>query len=116
MSMLPSRNSRESRATPKPLHKRFKMVSKEDIFRYTLAEGMADYANQNLEHYVPKKIKIFKMLKNPVPGYIDPIKKLDEVLKSILRDKHHTNEVNLDNILEKFHGNVRDVMGPLSKF
>lgn len=55
------------------------------------------------------------MVENPVPKNIDPSKKLDEVLKSILRDKHQTIKINLDNILEKIQRKVRGVMDPLSK-
>ena len=55
------------------------------------------------------------MVKNPAPNNIDPIEKLDEVLKSILRDKHQTITINLDNILEKIQRKVRGVMDPLSK-
>ena len=55
------------------------------------------------------------MVENPVPKNIDLSKKLDDVLKSILRDKHQTNEINLDNILGKIQGKFRDFMGPLFK-
>ena len=36
-------------------------------------------------------------------------------MKSILRDKHQTIKINLDNILEKIQRKVRGVMDPLSK-
>ena len=36
-------------------------------------------------------------------------------MKSILRDKHQTIKINLDNILEKIPRKVRGVMDPLSK-
>ena len=40
---------------------------------------------------------------------------MDKILKCILRDKHQTNKINLDNILEKIQGKIRDVMATLSK-
>ena len=55
------------------------------------------------------------LVEKPVPNNIDATKKLDKVLKSILRDKHQTNKINLDNILEKIQGKIRDVMTTLSK-
>ena len=55
------------------------------------------------------------MVENPVPKNNDLSKKLDDVLKSILRDKHQTNEINLDNILGKIQGKFRDFMSPLFK-
>ena len=36
-------------------------------------------------------------------------------MKSILRDKHQTIKINLDNILEKIQRKVRGVMDPLPK-
>ena len=58
-------------------------------------------------------LNIGKKLKNPVPAILTQLKKL--VLKSILREKHQTNEINLEKILEKIQKKVRDVMNPLSK-
>lgn len=55
------------------------------------------------------------MVKNPAPNNIDSIEKLDEVLKFILRDKHQTIKINLDNILEKIERNVCGITDPLSK-
>ena len=50
---------------------------------------MADYTNKRLVNYVPrKKLKSSMLVENPVPNNIDATKKLDKVLKSILRDKH----------------------------
>ena len=58
-------------------------------------------------------LNIGKKLKSPVPAILIQSKKL--VLKSILREKHQTNEINLEKILEKIQKKVRDVMNPLSK-
>ena len=58
-------------------------------------------------------LNIGKKLKNPVPAILTQLKKL--VLKSILREKHQTNEINLEKILEKIQKKVRDVMNPSSK-
>ena len=58
-------------------------------------------------------LNIGKKLKNPVPAILTQLKKL--VLKFILREKHQTNEINLEKILENIQKKVRDVMNPLSK-
>ena len=58
-------------------------------------------------------LNIGKKLKNPVPAILTQLKKL--VLKSILREKHQTNEINLEKILEKIQKKVRDVMNSSSK-
>ena len=77
---------------------------------------MADYTNKILENHVPrKKLKSSLLVENPVPNNIGARKKLDKILKCILRDKHQTNKINLDNILEKIQGKIRDVMATLSK-
>lgn len=55
------------------------------------------------------------MVKNPAPNNIDSIENLDEVLKSILRDKHQTSKINLDNILEKIERKVCGITDSLSK-
>ena len=99
-----------------PPHKRFKVTTEEDRYRYEILDALIDYANDNFETYIlEKEVKSSILLENPVPNNIDPVKKLDDVLKSILRDKNQSNDINFDNILEKIQGKVRDVMGPLSK-
>ena len=55
------------------------------------------------------------LCQNPVPDNLDNVKKLDDFLKDILKEKRKTNEKNIENILEKFQCKTVDVMGPLSK-
>ena len=60
---------------------------------------MVDYTNRILENYLlGKELKSSILVQNTDPT-IDLTKKLDVVLKSILRNKHQINEINLDNIL-----------------
>lgn len=69
---------------------------------YTLPESIAEYSNQNIEDYASgRELKSSILVKNPIVDNIDSIKKLYDVLKSVSRDKHQANEINLDNILEK---------------
>ena len=46
---------------------------------------------------------------------MDTVKKLDDFLKDLLKEKKKTNEQNLENIFEKLQNKTRDVMGPLAK-
>ena len=63
------------------MYQRFKVVSQEDIFKYTLPESMADYTNKILVNYVPgKKLKSLMLVENPVPNNTDATKRLDKVL------------------------------------
>ena len=59
-------------------------------------------------------LNIGKKLRNLVPAILTTqLKKL--VLKSILREKYQTNQINLEKILEKIQKKICDVMNPLSK-
>ena len=58
-------------------------------------------------------LNIGKKLRNLVPAILTQLKKL--VLKSILREKYQTNQINLEKILEKIQKKICDVMNPLSK-
>ena len=43
------------------------------------------------------------------------LKKLDDFLKDLLKEKKKTNEQNIENIFEKLQNKTRDVMGLLAK-
>ena len=58
-------------------------------------------------------LNIGKKLRNLVPAILTQLKKL--VLKSILREKYQTNQINLEKILEKIQKKICDVMNLLSK-
>ena len=55
------------------------------------------------------------LTQSPVPENMDTVKKLDDFLKDLLKEKKKTNEQNLENIFEKLQNKTRDVMGPLAK-
>lgn len=83
------------------------------------SSSMATYANEHFELYVPdKEIKSAILVENPVHINIDPVKKMDDFVKSILKDNQRgkgTSElISHDNVLEKVQNKIRDVMGPLS--
>ena len=77
---------------------------------------MANYANKYFEEYVPEdSLKEAILCQNPVPDNLDNVKKLDDFLRDILKEKRKTNKQNIENVLEKLQRKTVDVMGPLSK-
>ena len=77
---------------------------------------MAQYTNVNFDTFV-KEADLIKtiLIKNPVPENINLVKALDDSVKDIYKDKKKQKDLDFDNVLEKFHGRNRSVMGPLSK-
>ena len=56
---------------------------------------MANYTNKYFEDYVPENsLKEAILCQNPVLGKIDSIKKLDDFLRDVLKEKRKTNEQN----------------------
>ena len=77
---------------------------------------MANYANKYFEEYLPEdSLKEVILCQNPVPDNLDNVKKLDDFLRDILKEKRKTNKQNIENVLEKLQRKTVDVMGPLSK-
>ena len=76
---------------------------------------MANYTNKYFEEFVPKdSLKEAILFQNPVPDNLDNVKKLDDFLGDILKEKRKTNEQNIENVLEKLQRKTVDVTGPLS--
>ena len=77
---------------------------------------MASYANKYFEEFIPEgDLKEAILTQSPVPEYVDTVKKIDDFLKDLLKEKKETNEQNLEDIFEKVQNKTRDVMGPLAK-
>ena len=94
----------------------FKISTENEKFKRKLPKSMANYANKYFEEYVPEdSLKEVILCQNPVPDNLDNVKKLDDFLRDILKEKHKTNEQNIENVLEKLQRKTVDVMGPLSK-
>ena len=58
---------------------RFRVVSENDQYKYSLPPDMAQYTNVNFDTYI-KEADLLKavLIKNPVPENINPVKILDE--------------------------------------
>ena len=77
---------------------------------------MANYANKYFQEYVPEdSLKEALLCQNPFPDNLDYVKKLDEFLRDILKEKRKTNKQNIENVLEKLQRKTVDVMNHLSK-
>ena len=91
---------------------RFKIITENEKFKWKLPKSMANYANKYFEEYVPEdSLKEAILCQNPVPDNLDNVKKLDDFLRDILKEKRE----NIENVLEKLQRKTIDVMGPLSK-
>ena len=55
------------------------------------------------------------LCQNLVPNNLDNVKKLDDFLRDILKEKRKTNKQNIENVLEKLQRKTVDLMGPLLK-
>ena len=55
------------------------------------------------------------MIKTPRPENLDPVKKLDDYLQELLKQKNRPQDITIDNTLEKVQDKVLEIMGPLSK-
>ena len=77
---------------------------------------MASYANKYFEEFIPEgDLKEAILTQSPVPENMDTVKKLDDFLKDLLKEKKKINEQNLENIFEKLQNKTRDVTGPLAR-
>ena len=77
---------------------------------------MASYAHKYFEEFIPEEdLKEAILTQSPVPENMDTVKKLDDFIKDLLREKKKTNEQNLENIFEKLQNKTRDVVGLLAK-
>ena len=77
---------------------------------------MAKYANDNFEEYIKDRdVKKAVLVENPVPNNLDSVKKLDDFVHDILKEKHKQSDIDWNNALEKIQEKTRNVMGSLSR-
>ena len=77
---------------------------------------MANYANKFFQEYVTENsLKEAILCQNPVQDNDYNVRKLDNFLRDILKEKRKINKQNIKNVLEKLQPKIVDVMRPLSK-
>ena len=68
--------------------KRFITVSQEEVYRWSLPPDMADYAKENSEKFISHKdVKEAILLNLPKPDNVNPVKKLDDILLELLKQR-----------------------------
>ena len=73
---------------------RFRVISEEHQYKYSLPPDMVQYAFVNFDTYVTERDLInAALIKNPVPENINPMKTLDYFAKDILEDKRKENDL-----------------------
>ena len=77
---------------------------------------MASHANNNSEKYIPEKyVKETILIKTPRPENLRPVKKLDDYLQELLKQKKRRQDIVIDNTLETVQDKVLDIIVPLLK-
>ena len=96
--------------------KRFRTITKEEEYKRPLPQDMASHANNNSEKYIPEKyVKETILIKAPRPENLGPVKKLDDYLQELLKQKKRRQDIVIDNTLETVQDKVLGIMVPLSK-
>ena len=99
-----------------PNSKRFRNITEEEEYKWSLPQDMASYVNDNSEKYIPEKdVKETILIKTPTPENLDPVKKLDDYLQELLKQKKRPQDIAINNTLKKVQDKVLDIKGPLSK-
>ena len=80
-------------------NKRFHIVSNEDQFKWDLPSELASYANTQFKNYIPEKSPhdVIREV-HPVPNNLNQVKKIDEFLKDLLKEKNKYNSLAIDEI------------------
>ena len=110
------RNGSSAQGGDGPNAKRFRIITEEEEYKWSLPQDMASYANDNSEKYIPEKdVKEAILIKTPRPENLDPPKKLDDYLQELLKQKKRSQDIVIDNTLEKVQDKVLNIVGPLLK-
>ena len=66
----------------------FKVVTEDEKFKWKLPKRMASYANKYFTEFIPKgDLKEAVLKRSPLPENMDSVKKLDDFLKDLLKEK-----------------------------
>ena len=115
-SSSPSHSSSSESEEEDQETKRFHIVSNEDQFKWDVPSELASYANTQFEKYIPEKCVHDAICEvHPVPNNLDQVKKMDEFLRDLLKEKNENNSLADDEIQGKIQKRTLSVMGPLSK-
>ena len=89
-----------------PNAKRFRIITEEEEYKWSLPQDMASYANDNSEKYIPEKdAKEAILIKTPRP------ENLDDYLQELLKQKKRPQDIVIDITLEKVQDKVLETVG-----
>ena len=84
--------------------------------KWELPSELASYAKTQFQKYIPEKsINDAICEVHLVPNNLSQVKKMDEFLRDLLKEKTKNNSLAVDEILGKIQKRTLSVMGPLSK-
>ena len=84
------------------LRKDSPFLNQDDQFKWFLLDDMAKYANSHFNQYVQERdLKESILTENHVTSNITEVKKLDEFMSHLLREKNQTSICTFDITLEK---------------
>ena len=110
------RNGFSAQGGDGPNSKRFRIITEEEEYKRPLPQDMASHGNNNPEKYIQEKyVKEVILIKTPRPENLDPVKKLDDYLQELLKQKKRRQDIVIDNTLETVQEKVLEIMVPLSK-
>ena len=110
------RNELSAQGGDGPNSKRFRTITEEEKYKPLLPQDMASHRNNNSEKYIPEKdVKETVLIKTPKPENLDPVKKPEDYLQELLKQKKKRQDIVIGNTLETVQDEVLDIMVPLSK-
>ena len=97
--------------------KRFHTVSNEDQFKWDLPSELPSYASTQFEKYITEKTIHDAICEvHPVPNNLNRVKKMDEFLRELLKEKNKNNFLAVDEILGKIQKRILSVWVPYPKY
>ena len=110
------RNGSSAQRDDGPNSKRFRIAAEEEEYKWSLPQDMASYTNDDSEKYITEKdVKEAILIKTPRPENLDPVRKLDDYLQELLKQKKRPQDIAIDNTLEKVQDKNLNIMGPQPK-
>jgi len=111
-----SSSSSSDSETDREEKEKFHVPSKGKSFVYKLPKSLANYANDYCNSYVTEKELQESVLEaSPVPANFTSVKKLDEFIREIMKEKRKNSEIAFEGVLEKAQQKAHSIMGPLSR-
>ena len=84
------RNGSSAQGSDGPSSKRFRITTEEEEYKCSLPQDMASYVNDNSKKYISEKdVKEAILIKTLRPENLDPVKKLNDYLQELLKQRSY---------------------------